>query len=62
MTIIKLGIRLRPVRLLSMGAIPLIVLGVAVHPGFAAAAGLYSLVLWGLYLMQSRSARQRGDP
>jgi glycosyltransferase involved in cell wall biosynthesis len=56
-TIVKLGIRLRPVRLLLMGGIPLMVLGVAVHWSFAAAAGLYTLVLWGLYLMQFRSAR-----
>ena len=50
-TILKLGIRLRPVRLLLMVVLPLIVLGMqAVHRAFAAAAGLYSLVLWSLYL------------
>ena len=40
------GMRLRPVRLLLMGVVPLIVLGVTVHWGFAAAAGLYALILW----------------
>jgi glycosyltransferase involved in cell wall biosynthesis len=54
-TILKLGIRLRPVRLLLMGVIPLIVLGVTIHWGFAAAAGLYTLVLWSLYLIQFRN-------
>jgi hypothetical protein len=56
-TIIKLGIRLRPVRLLLMGVIPLMVLGVTVHRGFAAVAGLYALILWGLYLIQLRMVR-----
>ena len=54
-TALKLGIRLRPVRLLLMGVIPLIVLGVTIHWGFAAAAGLYTLVLWSLYLIQFRN-------
>ena len=59
MTIVKQGIRLRPVRLLLMVVLPLIVLGVTVHWGFAAAAGLYALVLWSLYLIQLRSTRPR---
>ena len=59
MTILKLGIRLRPVRLLLMGVVPLIALGVVVHRGFAASAGLYALVLWGLYLIQLRDTRPR---
>jgi hypothetical protein len=50
-TIIKLGIRLRPVRLILIGAVPLILLGVAVHRGFAVAAAVYAMVLGGLYLM-----------
>jgi glycosyltransferase involved in cell wall biosynthesis len=58
-TILKLGIRLRPVRLLLMGVIPLIVLGVMIHPGFGTAAGLYVLILWGFYLIQLREARPR---
>jgi glycosyltransferase involved in cell wall biosynthesis len=58
-TIIKLGIRLRPVRLLLMGVVPLILLGVTVHRGFAATAGLYALILWGFYLMQLRTVRPR---
>ena len=58
-TIIRLGIRLRPVRLLLLGGIPLMVLGLVVHWGFAAAAGLYTLILWSLYLIQLRSARPR---
>jgi glycosyltransferase involved in cell wall biosynthesis len=58
-TILALGIRLRPVRLLLLGIIPLMGLGVAVHWGFAAAAGLYALILWSLYLIQLRNARPR---
>lgn len=54
--IVRLGIRLRPLRLLLMGGIPLILMGVAIHPGFAVAAGLYAMILWGLYLRQVRSA------
>ncbi len=53
-TIIKLGIRLRPGRLLLMGVIPLMVLGVLVHWGFAAAAGLYTVVLGGLWMDNRR--------
>jgi glycosyltransferase involved in cell wall biosynthesis len=58
-TIVKLGIRLRPVRLFLLGVVPLIGLGLVVHPGFFAAAGLYALILLGLYLMQLRDARPR---
>jgi glycosyltransferase involved in cell wall biosynthesis len=57
--IVKLGIRLRPVRLLLLGVVPLMGLGLLVHAGFIAAAGLYSLILWSLYLIQLRSARPR---
>ena len=41
--IVKLGIRLRPVRLVLLGVVPLAALGITVHRGFAAAAGLYAL-------------------
>jgi hypothetical protein len=57
--IAKLGIRLRPVRMLLIGLIPLIVLGVMVHWGFAAAAGLYVLIFWSLYLIHMRRAQPR---
>jgi glycosyltransferase involved in cell wall biosynthesis len=50
-TIIKLGIRLRPLRLIVLGAVPLIVLGVAVHRGFAVVAALYVMTFGGLYLI-----------
>ncbi len=60
-TILKLGLRLRPWRMLLLGEIPLIVLGVVVHWGFAAAAGIYALILWSLYLIHLRSARPRSE-
>jgi glycosyltransferase involved in cell wall biosynthesis len=53
-TIVKLGLRLRPIRLFLLGAIPLIVLGLTIHRGFAAVAGLYALILWSLYLIDLR--------
>jgi glycosyltransferase involved in cell wall biosynthesis len=58
-TILRLGIRLRPVRLLLIGVIPLMVFGVMFHRGFVAAAGLYTLILWSLYLIQLRNKRPR---
>ena len=42
-----LSIRLRPLRLLLVGVVPLTVLGVTVHWAFAAAAGLYALAVCG---------------
>jgi glycosyltransferase involved in cell wall biosynthesis len=57
--IAKLGIRLRPLRMLLIGLIPLIVLGVTIHRGFAAAAGLYALILWSLYLIHLRGRGPR---
>jgi glycosyltransferase involved in cell wall biosynthesis len=59
MTIVKLGIRLRPWRLLLLGAIPLIGLGLIVNWRFAAAAGLYVMVLWSLYLASLRAGEPR---
>jgi glycosyltransferase involved in cell wall biosynthesis len=61
MTIVKLGIRLRPWRMLLIGSIPLIVLGVTVHWGFAVAAGVYVLTFWGLYLIDLREAGPRAE-
>jgi glycosyltransferase involved in cell wall biosynthesis len=60
-TIIKLGIRLRPVRLFLLGVIPLTVLGMTVHRAFAAAAALYTLAVASayLYLVQSTDAKPR---
>ena len=58
-TILKLGLRLRPGRMLLMGVIPMIALGIALHPAFAAAAGLYALILWSAYLAEFRSSRLR---
>jgi glycosyltransferase involved in cell wall biosynthesis len=58
-TILAMGIRLRPVRLLMMGVLPLIMSGVTVHRGFLVVAALYTLILWGLYLMQVMTARPR---
>jgi glycosyltransferase involved in cell wall biosynthesis len=46
--IVKLGVRLRPLRLIALGAGPLMVLGLTVHWGFLAAAGLYALAVAGL--------------
>jgi hypothetical protein len=57
MTIVKLGIRLRPVRLILLGVIPLTVLGMSVHRGFAVAAALYAVVLGGLTLMTREPRR-----
>jgi glycosyltransferase involved in cell wall biosynthesis len=59
MMIVKLAIRLRPIRLLLLGAGPLMVLGITVHWGFAVAAGLYALAIAGLYLIHSQNARSR---
>jgi glycosyltransferase involved in cell wall biosynthesis len=56
--IFKLGLRLRPWRMLVIGEIPLIVLA-GLNRGFAVAGGLYALVLWGLYLIQLRSETTR---
>jgi glycosyltransferase involved in cell wall biosynthesis len=52
-TILELGLRLRPFRLLLMGVIPMIAMGIVLHPAFAAGAGLYTLILWGCYLGQT---------
>lgn len=56
-TILLLGIRLRPVRLILIGVVPLSVLGLVVHWGFLVAAGLYALVLGSLSLIQVRRSR-----
>jgi glycosyltransferase involved in cell wall biosynthesis len=45
MKIVLLGIRLRPWRVLLLGAIPLTLLGVTVHFAFAFVAGLYALAV-----------------
>jgi glycosyltransferase involved in cell wall biosynthesis len=59
MTIIKLGIRLRPWRVLLLGAIPLIGLGLIVNWRFAASAGLFAMVLWSLYLASLGAGKPR---
>ncbi len=47
-TIVLLGIRLRPIRLILIGALPLTVLGATVHPAFAALALAYAVAVLGL--------------
>jgi glycosyltransferase involved in cell wall biosynthesis len=58
-TIVMQGLRLRPLRLVSLGVVPCVVLAVTVHRAFAAAAGLIVMGLWGLFLIDLR-ARRRG--
>lgn len=47
-TIVLLGIRLRPLRLILIGALPLSVIGAAVHPAFGALALGYAIAVLGL--------------
>jgi glycosyltransferase involved in cell wall biosynthesis len=59
-TIILLGVRLRPFRLILIVALPLTVLGLIVHQGFAVAAGLYALAVAGMYLVLRVVDRRQG--
>ncbi|MHB1557281.1 MAG: glycosyltransferase [Isosphaeraceae bacterium] len=47
-TIVLLGIRLRPVRVILIGAIPLIVLGALIHPAFLGLGLGYAIAVLGL--------------
>lgn len=47
-TIVLLGIRLRPLRLILVGSLPLILLAVVVHPAFVALALGYAIAVLGL--------------
>ena len=48
-TIIALGVRLRPLRLILIVGLPLTGLGLIIHWGFAVAAGLYATAIAGAY-------------
>jgi glycosyltransferase involved in cell wall biosynthesis len=65
-TILRQGVRLRPARLVILWVVPCLVAALTIHWGFAAAAGLGILALWGLFLADLRSRRvalrNPGDP
>ncbi|HZW32057.1 MAG TPA: glycosyltransferase [Isosphaeraceae bacterium] len=56
-TIVRQGVRLRPVRLIGLWVVPCLVAALTIHWAFAAAAGLGILALWGLVLADRRSRR-----
>lgn len=62
-TIIALGIRLRPLRSILIVVLPLTVLGLTVHRGFAIAAGLYAVAVGGAcaYLVRNANNRPRDE-
>jgi glycosyltransferase involved in cell wall biosynthesis len=51
------SLRLRPIRPILAWVVPCALLGFFVHRGFAAAAGLGVMVLWGLLLIDLRARR-----
>lgn len=57
MMILFQSLRLRPYRAVLAWLAPCVLLAVAVHRGFVAVAGFGLMVLWGLFLLDSRGRR-----